>query len=108
MTFAPDPSKKPIIFDTGASLEITPDLTDFDGPLSVPSGNLRLGGMANGLKIAGMCTVIWTFTNPEGSEIQIKGQAHHVPGAKARLLSFQRLFDKPTVTGSYEGDNISF
>jgi hypothetical protein len=39
--------------------------------------------MANGLKIAGMGTVIWTFTNPEGSEIQIKGQANHVPGAKA-------------------------
>ena len=83
MTFAPDPSKKPIIFDTGASLAITPDITDFNGPLSVPSGNLRLGGMANGLKIAAIGMVTWTFTNPDGSEIQIKGQAYHVPGAKA-------------------------
>ena len=109
MTFAPDPSKKPIIFDTGASLAITQDITDFNGPLSVlPSGNLRLGGMANGLKITGMGMVTWTFTNPDGSEIQIKGQAYHVPGAKAQLLSPQRLFDNPDVIGSYEGDKQSF
>ena len=108
MSFGADPNKKPIIFDTGASLAITPDEKDFNGPLSIPSGDLRLGGMANGLRIAGMGTVTWTFTNPDGSEVQITGQAYHVPGAKARLLSPQRLFDGGKATGCYEGDNMSF
>ena len=49
--------KQPVIFDTGASLAITFDKTDFDGPLTVPKGDLRLGGMANGLKIEGVGSV---------------------------------------------------
>ena len=31
-------------------LAIPPDKTDFDNPLTIPKGDLRLGGMANGLK----------------------------------------------------------
>ena len=108
MTFGVDPNKKSTIFDTGASLAITPDEKDFNGPLSIPSGDLRLGGMANGLRIAGMGTVTWTFTNPDGTEVQITGQAYRVSGAKARLLSPQRLFNSGKATGSYEGDHTSF
>jgi hypothetical protein len=44
-------TKHVVIFDTGASLGITFDETGFDGPLTVPDGDLRLGGMAQGLKI---------------------------------------------------------
>ncbi len=36
-------NKKPVIFDIGASLAITPDKTDFDGPLTIPVGDLQLG-----------------------------------------------------------------
>ena len=42
-------TRQPVIFDTGATLAITPNKTDFDGPLTIPKGNLRLRGMANGL-----------------------------------------------------------
>jgi hypothetical protein len=35
--------RQPVTFDTGASLVITPDKTDFDGPLTLPKGDLRLG-----------------------------------------------------------------
>ena len=38
--------RKPVIFDTGASLGITFDKNDFDGSLTVPEGDLHLGGMA--------------------------------------------------------------
>ena len=106
---APTHLRKPVIFDTGASLAITPDKLDFDGPLTVPKGDLRLGGMANGLRIEGVGPVTWTFANSDGTEVRIRSMAYHVPGAKARLLSPQRLFDPTTgVRGKYEGDHNSF
>ena len=46
--------RQPVIFDTGASLAITHDKSDFSGPLTLPKTDLRLGGMANGLKIEGV------------------------------------------------------
>ena len=105
----PSHIRKAVIFDTGASLAITPDKSDFDGPLTVPKGDLRLGGMANGLLIEGVGPVTWTFTNPDGTEVRICSMAYYVPGAKARLLSPQRLFDPKTgVRGRYEGDHKSF
>ena len=102
--------RQPVIFDTGASLAITPDKSDFDhGTLSVPQGDLRLGGMANGLKIEGMGPVTWTFSNGVSDEVVVRGMAYYVPKSKARLLSPQRLFDSSTGTqGRYEGDQHSF
>ena len=100
---------KAIIFDTGASLAITPDKLNFDGPLTVPKGDLRLGGMANGLPIEGIGPVTWTFSKSDGTEVRIRSMAYHVAGAKARLLSPQRLFDPSTgVRGKYEGNHKSF
>ena len=101
--------RKPVIFDTGASLGITFDRDDFDGPLTIPEGDLRLGGMAQGLKIAGVGPVTWTFRNPDGSEIKIRSQCYYVPDAKVRLISPQRLFNKSKgVTGKFEGDEDTF
>ena len=110
MNFPTSPTtKQPVIFDTGASLAITFDKSDFDGPLTVPKGDLRLGGMANGLKIEGLGPVTWTFSKGDGSEISVRGMAYYVPQAKARLLSPQRLFDASTgLRGRYEGDHKSF
>ena len=85
-----------VIFDTGASLAITPDRADFDGSLTLPKGDLRLGGMANGLKIEGMGLVTWTFSNGAEDDVVVRGLAYYVPKAKARLLSPQRLFDAST------------
>ena len=67
----PGSIKHPIIFDAGASLAITPDQLDFDGPMSVPTGDLRLGGMTSGLRIEGIGTVTWTFANLDGTEVRI-------------------------------------
>ena len=101
--------KKPVIFDTGASLAITHDKSDFDGPLTVPKEDLRLGRMANGLKIEGVGPVIWMFANGEGDDVSVRGMAYYVPQAKARLLSPQHLFDSNTeMRGRYEGDHKAF
>jgi hypothetical protein len=102
-------AKHAVIFDTGASLGITFDREDFDGPLTIPDGDLRLGGMAQGLKIEGVGPVNWTLTNTDGSELTIRSQCYYVPEAKVRLLSPQRLFNKSKgVTGKYAGDEDTF
>jgi hypothetical protein len=101
--------KKPVIFDTGASLAITPDKDDFDAPLTIPKGDLRLGGMANGLRIEGVGPVTWTFSNGTNDPVCVRGMAYYVPKSTARLLSPQRLFDAESgIQGTYEGDHSSF
>jgi hypothetical protein len=102
-------TRHPVIFDTGASLGITFDKRDFDGPLTVPDGDLRLGGMAQGLKIEGIGPVTWTFRNDDGSEVQIRSNCYYVPGAQAQLISPQRLFNKNRgVGGRFEGSENDF
>ena len=102
-------TRKPVIFDTGASLGITYDKADFYGPLTVPEGDLCLGGMAKGLKIEGIGPVSWSFQNPNGSDVQIRSQCYYVPETKARLISPQRLFNKRKgVTGKFEGNEDTF
>ena len=102
--------KHPVICDTGASLAITHDKNDFDGPLTVPKGDLRLGGMANGLNIEGFGSFTWTFRNGTGEDVCVRGLAYYVPKTTARLLSPQRLFDASStgLQGNYEGDQSSF
>ena len=65
--------------------------------------------MANGLKIEGVGSVTWTFSNSKGDDVCVRGLAYYVPKATARLLSPQRLFDASTgMQGRYEGDQESF
>jgi hypothetical protein len=101
--------RHPVIFDTGASLSITPDKSDFSGPITLCQTDLRLGGMANGLKIDGIGPITWTFANRSNDPVRIHGMAYYVPQAKARLLSPQRVFDAITgAQGRFEGDNKFF
>ena len=87
-------SNFPIIFDTGASLAISGNHDDFVGEIVTPKNDLRLGGMANGIKIAGIGIVHWTFVAADGSDLVIRSQCYYVPEAKVRLISPQRLFKK--------------
>ena len=87
----------PVNFDTGASLAITPDQSDFDGPLTIPKGDLRLRGMANNLKIDRLGAITWTFSNGAAGEVVVQGMACYVSKSEAWLLSPQRLLDMSTV-----------
>jgi hypothetical protein len=64
-----------IIFDTGASLAISGHKDDFIGPIVSPKSELGLGlgGMANGLGIAGIGIVKLTFM-AGGTELTIHTQ----------------------------------
>jgi hypothetical protein len=56
-----------LIFDAGAILAITPDLSDFVDPPKPLAQPMRLGGMANGIEIAGIGIIAWTFTAKDGT-----------------------------------------
>jgi hypothetical protein len=111
-TFAskkPFESRAPFIFDTGASLAITPNQHDFVKPPTSLSRPMTLGGMANDLKIKGIGMVAWTFDASDGSEIQLLTHVYWVPNSKSRLLSPQKLFNKKKGTfGQYQGDEERF
>jgi hypothetical protein len=98
------------MFNTGASLGITFDKNNFDDPLTLPEGDLRLRGMAQGLRIEGIGPVTYTFQNGNEEEVAITSNCFYVPGAKVRLLSPQRLFnlEEHGVSGRYEGDENHF
>jgi hypothetical protein len=98
-----------VFFDTGAILAITPELSDFVSPPKPLARPMRLGGMANGIKIKGIGIIVWTFTAKDGTEVQIRTEANYFPEEYQRLLSPQRLFNKKKgFFGSYKGDEDKF
>ena len=102
-------SKKPVIFDTGASLAITPEIADFDSPLTIPEGELWLGGVAKALHIEGVGVVTWSLNHTDGTEMAIQSSGYFVTKAKAQILSPQQLFDKATgIKVYYRVDHHSF
>lgn len=50
--------------------------------------------MTNGLLIAGVGVVHWTFVDEHGNDLIIRTQCYYVPDAKVRLISPQRLFKR--------------
>jgi hypothetical protein len=57
----------PIIFDTGASLAISPECGEFvEEPIPLKLLT-TMGRMANDLKIKGIGTVVWTFDTKDGT-----------------------------------------
>jgi hypothetical protein len=54
-----------LIWDSGASLSILNDQSDFVGPLDeAPTAHLQ--GLMNGIRIKGIGHVAWTFLNCQG------------------------------------------
>jgi hypothetical protein len=51
----------PIIFDTGATLEITPGVDDVIEPPKSLGTLMKVGGMANNLEIQGVGSLCWIF-----------------------------------------------
>ena len=88
----------PVIFDTGASRSITGDINDFISPPTPLATPMVLGGMAQGLSIAGSGSVRWGF-NTGTSTIVVTTHCYYVPDSKVRLMSPQRLFKKSENTG---------
>jgi len=56
-----------VIYNTSATLAVTGMRTDFTGDNQVPQTDLRLGGMARGLRIAGIGRVHGFIQADDGS-----------------------------------------
>ena len=97
----PKEATYPIIWDSGASISISPSREDFVGPYNPPSVSLRLQGISKGLHVAGQGHVMWAVHDSAGMLRILKVPAYHVPGAKVRLLSTTSLLQ------SYPGETIT-
>ena len=90
-----------IIWDSGASISISPNKDDFVGPITSPGIGTRLKGIVKGLSIQGKGHVMWTVLDTTGQLRAIKVPAYYVPQARVRLLSITSLLQ------SYPGETIN-
>ena len=94
-----DNSNEALVFDTGASVSITNELSDFvswDAESDVP----KLQGITTQAVVRGFGTVRWTVRDDNGRSHDIETDAYYVPAAKIRLLSPQRYLRQRKV-GSF-------
>ena len=80
-----------VILDSGCSIAITPDITDFKNGKVYPCQATELKGIASGLKIEGIGVVEWKFTDDQGEKVTVSLQCLYVPDASIRLLPPQQL-----------------
>ena len=78
----------PLIFDTGASVSISPHREDFVD-YSTDTSNTTLQGVSASTCVAGRGTIQLTIHDNDGFPRVIRVQALHVPQASVRLLSIQ-------------------
>jgi hypothetical protein len=90
-SLGPKANTSPIIWDSGESISITPDLSDFHGPIPPPGTITQLKGIAKGLQIKGQGEVNWAVHDQLGNLRILKVPAYHVPNIKVRLLSTTSL-----------------
>ena len=63
----PKTAKFPVIWDSGASISITPDCKDFVGPINTSGAITQLQGIAKGLQIEGQGHVLWAMQDTLGN-----------------------------------------
>ena len=81
----------PVIWDSGASISITHERSDFVGPITSPGPLTQLQGIAKGLRIEGQGHVMWAMEDTAGGIRMIKVPAYLVSKIKVRLLSTTSL-----------------
>jgi hypothetical protein len=94
MNFEGNGSKAEVIWDTGATLCVTPHLSDFATPPTPSPETHILKGLAKGLSINAVGTVQWTCTADDGAPYVILAPGYHVPASERRLLSPQAFLQK--------------
>ena len=87
----PSDSSFSIIWDSGASVTISPDKRDFVGELKRPTTITQLRGIAKGLRIEGEGTVRWSFHDTDGKLRTLDLPAYNVPKIRVHLLSTTSL-----------------
>jgi hypothetical protein len=78
----------PIVFDTGASMSLSPLREYFEGELKTPPIP-QMHGFKGAVKVIGMGRVSWTIFDVYGVVRVIKTMAYLVPEGNIRLFSPQ-------------------
>jgi hypothetical protein len=94
-------SQYPIVWDSGASISITPYKQDFNGTLQMLNCGIKLQDVSEGLRIGGKGTVTWTVMDSAGMLHSLKLPALFVTGARMRLLSTTSLMQ------TYKGETVT-
>jgi hypothetical protein len=97
--FSNRPDDLPIVIDSGATLSLTPNRSDFIGELR-PAPMAELNGLSSTTAVEGFGTVEWTIRDLFGTMRTICTQAYYVPQATIRLFSPQAYFVKRQMLGS--------
>ena len=77
----------PIVFDSGASISITPVIEDFIGPIHPIMTSIR--GLMNETKVEGIGHVRWNVKDVFSKVMTIKTDAYLISNAEVRLFSPQ-------------------
>ena len=77
----------PVIFDTGESVLVSPDLADFVTYNVVENGSLTI--ITGESQVVGSRTIKWVLHNDAGKLHTIHTKGYYVPTAKVRLFSVQ-------------------
>lgn len=83
----------PIVFDTGASMSVSPRREDFVGNLEAPTTD-ALYGLKGKISVVGTGVVRWNVYDINGVTRFLKTQAHYIPEASTRLFSPQVYFQE--------------
>jgi hypothetical protein len=91
----------PIIWDSGASICITPDKSDFISYKRNPDINEVKGLGGKKSSVAGQGEVLWSIHDTNGTLRHLKLEAYHIPHSKSRLISTNALLKK------YKGEYLT-
>ena len=105
-----DPSEAgsfPIVWDSGASVSITPSKADFISFMS-KSALSSLNAVANSHTVRGVGFVKWSVRDDQGNLRTLKVKAYYVPASKVRLLSTSTLLKTlPSEQITMQSDSIT-
>ena len=83
-------TQMPLIWDTGASIGLTPYRSDFIDYQELE--NVSVKDITRQNKGLGLGTVMWKFTTQEGREVFLPLVCYHVEHAAIRFMSLQQYF----------------
>jgi hypothetical protein len=76
-----------VVWDSRASVSISPDKNNFIGPLDSPCAITYLNGIAKGLQIEGFGHVMWAINNSSGNLKMVRVPGYYAPKVRVQLLS---------------------